>query len=266
VTDTFLDALARIADSEDAVFALDANFLVILWNRECERLLGRPAYQALGRRCYDVLCGRDIYGNRYCGSGCPIAEQARFHPDESLQAIEADVPSAAGASRRLRVATFRVPSADPSNSALVHVLRPSGEAPSLLERNLERQIWDPPASRRAPRPLPGEANPLTLRERETLRRMGHGLPTDRIAQEMGISPTTVRNHVAKILGKLGVHTKFAAVALAYRDGLIGSEPRLLPAGHAARPAGRGPQRRGRPDPGGGKPRPVESALRRAGQA
>jgi DNA-binding CsgD family transcriptional regulator len=246
VPDTFLDALEHIADSEDAVFALDANFLVILWNRECERLLGRPAYQVLGRRCYDVLCGRDIYGNRYCGSGCPIAEQARFHPEEPLQSIEADVPTAGGASQRLKIATFRAPSGDPSHSALVHVLRRPGEAPSLLERNLEHRIWEAPASRRTPaRPAEG-ADPLTLRERDTLRRMGNGLSTDRIAHEMGISPTTVRNHVAKILGKLGVHTKFAAVALAYRNGIIGSES-LVSASRPG-PAGGRTGRRGRTEP------------------
>jgi DNA-binding CsgD family transcriptional regulator len=262
----FVDALERIAESEDAVFALDANFLVILWNRGCERLLGRPAYQVLGRRCYDVLCGRDIYGNRYCGTGCPVAEQARFHPEETICAFEADVRSTAGASKRLRIATYRVPSPDPANATLVHVLRPPEEPPSLLEINLEQCIWEPHSSRRGPSQPAAEGNPLTLREHETLRRMGQGLSTDRIAREMSISPTTVRNHVAKILGKLGVHTKFAAVAHAYQNGLIDSEMSLLPVAHPDRPArGKGEQRGGQASPRDRR-YPVRGASRSAERA
>jgi DNA-binding CsgD family transcriptional regulator len=256
VADTFVSALEDIVDSEDAVFALDSNFLIILWNRESERLLGRPAYQALGRRCYEILCGRDIYGNRYCGRGCPVAEQARFHPEEPLRSIEADVPTAAGVSR-LRIATFRAPSTNPSNSTLVHVLRRPGEAPSLFERNLERSVWKLPPARRTPEAPPAAADLLSVRERETLRAMGKGYSTERIATEMGISPTTVRNHIAKILGKLEVHTKVAAVAVAYRNGLMGSEMPLLPV--------RRPDRSG-PDGETGRGQPARlRGLRRAGR-
>jgi len=58
-----VDVLEQIAKSDDAVFAFDANDLVILWNKGCERLLGRPAYEVLGRHCYDIMCGRDAFGN-----------------------------------------------------------------------------------------------------------------------------------------------------------------------------------------------------------
>ena len=65
-----IEVLDQIAKSDTAVFAFDANDLVILWNKACEELLGRSAYQVLGRHCYDIMCGRDMYGNLYC---CPTA-------------------------------------------------------------------------------------------------------------------------------------------------------------------------------------------------
>jgi DNA-binding NarL/FixJ family response regulator len=61
---------------------------------------------------------------------------------------------------------------------------------------------------------------LTAREREILRRLAEGLSTRAVAERLLISPITVRNHVASILAKLDVHTKLAAVAFAFRNGLV----------------------------------------------
>ena len=75
--------------------------------------------------------------------------------------------------------------------------------------------------------------------------MARGLATTVIAEQLFISPVTVRNHIARILSKLDVHTKLAAVAFAYRNGLIAPESASLPA-HASeeRAANRpGPARR-----------------------
>ena len=58
--------------------------------------------------------------------------------------------------------------------------------------------------------------------------MARGLPTTVIAEQLFISPVTVRNHIARILSKLDVHTKLAAVAFAYRNRLIPSESAPLP--------------------------------------
>ena len=61
---------------------------------------------------------------------------------------------------------------------------------------------------------------LTAREREVLVLMGRGAGTDRIAEELLLSPNTVRNHVQRILAKLGAHSKLEAVVLARESGLI----------------------------------------------
>ena len=59
---------------------------------------------------------------------------------------------------------------------------------------------------------------LTPRELEVLRLMARGERTEAVAQRLVISPTTVRNHVQHILGKLGVSSRLEAVALAFRRG------------------------------------------------
>jgi PAS domain S-box-containing protein len=61
---------------------------------------------------------------------------------------------------------------------------------------------------------------LTDREREVLKALAAGLDGQTIADRLGISIRTERNHVARILNKLGVHTQLQAVLFALRYGLI----------------------------------------------
>lgn len=61
---------------------------------------------------------------------------------------------------------------------------------------------------------------LTPREHEVLAHLVAGCSTDQMAESMGLSRATVRNHVKRLLRALGVHSRLEAVALARRDNLI----------------------------------------------
>ena len=61
---------------------------------------------------------------------------------------------------------------------------------------------------------------LTPREREVLNALAAGLDGQTIADRLGVSIRTERNHVARILSKLGVHTQLQAVLFALRYGFI----------------------------------------------
>jgi DNA-binding NarL/FixJ family response regulator len=63
--------------------------------------------------------------------------------------------------------------------------------------------------------------PLTLREESILQRMSKGSTNRVIAEELGISSETVKEHVQKILKKMGVSDRTQAVLLALRRGWIG---------------------------------------------
>jgi DNA-binding NarL/FixJ family response regulator len=62
---------------------------------------------------------------------------------------------------------------------------------------------------------------LTARERETLDLLAEGATTDEIGRRLGVSRNTTRNHVQRVLEKLGARSKLEAVAVARREGLIG---------------------------------------------
>lgn len=61
---------------------------------------------------------------------------------------------------------------------------------------------------------------LTQRELEVLRLLGAGHSTDEIARELSITRVTARNHVNKLLDKLGVNSRLQAVVVASQLRLI----------------------------------------------
>lgn len=90
-------------------------------------------------------------------------------------------------------------------------------APSITRRLVER--WARPAPV-APSVSPAEIGTLTAREREVLTLMARGLSNGELADRLTLSEATVKTHVARVLGKLGLRDRVQAVVLAYETGLI----------------------------------------------
>ena len=87
---------------------------------------------------------------------------------------------------------------------------------------LSRKIMDKLASLRSRRPG-GDAAPepsaeLTAREREVLGLIAEGRSDAKIAEALLLSRNTVRNHVARLYGKIGAHSRAEAVVWARERG------------------------------------------------
>jgi DNA-binding NarL/FixJ family response regulator len=105
-------------------------------------------------------------------------------------------------------------------ASFVEVLRGArrGETyipPALLTRLLPYLLEEFEERRAAELPF----STLTPREREVLQAMCRGATREQIAGELKVSRNTVRTHTQSILGKLGVHTSLAAVAMTRGAGL-----------------------------------------------
>ena len=97
----------------------------------------------------------------------------------------------------------------------------AGEA--LLAPSVTRRLIGEFARQR-PRPAgqdpAGALAALTRRETEVLRLIAEGLSNHEIAARLVVTEETVKTHVSRILGKLGLRDRTQAVVLAYESGLV----------------------------------------------
>lgn len=86
--------------------------------------------------------------------------------------------------------------------------------PELTARCLALLSGPPPA------PSATASSDLTAREQEVLQLLVTGMSNLEIAEQIFVSPRTVKAHVASIFEKLGVHDRTAAAMAAVRRGLV----------------------------------------------
>jgi DNA-binding NarL/FixJ family response regulator len=93
---------------------------------------------------------------------------------------------------------------------------------AVLSAPVTRQLLDQVA-RRLPAAVSQSSaalETLTEREQQVLRMLASGLSNSEIAQALVISDATVKSHVSRLLGKLGLRDRVQAVIYAYETGLI----------------------------------------------
>ena len=90
-------------------------------------------------------------------------------------------------------------------------------APSITRRVIEEFVSRPPGAARA---LPPELEELTPRETEVLTLMARGQSNAEIAEQLVVSETTVKTHVAHVLTKLRLRDRVQAVVFAYESGIV----------------------------------------------
>lgn len=87
--------------------------------------------------------------------------------------------------------------------------------PSILDRLVASYVERPDLTPVA------RLDQLTERETDVLKSLSRGLSNAEIAAELWLAESTVKTHVARILGKLGVRDRVQAVVVAHRSGLAG---------------------------------------------
>ena len=103
---------------------------------------------------------------------------------------------------------------------LVRAVRTVAAGDSLLSPSVTRSvIAEFVRLSPAPRPAPAELGSLTEREREVLKLLAAGLSNAEIAARLFLGEATVKTHVGRVLGKLGLRDRVQAVVFAYENGV-----------------------------------------------
>jgi PAS domain S-box-containing protein len=219
--------LQVFANTADGVFAVDSGGCVVVWNKAATRILGFEADEALGRRCCDVMSGFDVSGNLICYPGCQVMVlSARQQP---IHHFDMRTRRKDGQEIWVNISTILVPGGNDQVGGTVHLFREvmqARQSPGRMRHVSEsggrearvRVAVGGAVSSGAPGKNLAER--LTSREREILRLVAGGLTTSTIASKLGISQTTVRNHIQHILAKLGAHSRLEAVTVVFGQDLL----------------------------------------------
>jgi PAS domain S-box-containing protein len=211
-----MQLLSAFERSADGVYAVDHDQNIVFWNSAAERLLGLRASDVLRRKCFDVIAGGDHRGHPFCGPDCPVVECAR--QGHAYENYDVRSRTADGKARWLNISIVVLVGRRRRSVLTVHLFR------DITERR-QREM----RTRRAIGEVIGISGAaghdaalgrLTRREMEVLQLLATGLTTPGMAGALGLSKTTVRNHVEHLLAKLGVHSRLEAVVYAARHGLV----------------------------------------------
>jgi len=198
--------LSTSFESSEAAYAVDRDGVIVMWNLAAEKAFGYPASEALGQRCWKLMGGKDIFGNRCCGKRCSHREMAFQH--EPVNGFKAVYKTAIGNCQQFKVSCLTV--FDPGGAELLlHFCRP--DKGNQVNTVNHVKSWTSRSS---------HAGVLTWREIQILTLLAEGISTREIASTLFISASTVRNHIQNVLHKLDVHTRLEAVMLSKQLDLI----------------------------------------------
>lgn len=222
-------ALSRAGDG---VLVADANGRVLLWNRSAERVMGWASAEAVGRTCCEVFENGHQNGGS-CEAACAMSAARQ---GTSVESFDMHTRTKSGREVRLNVSTLAVPAEVGATPLVIHLFREVTLRPAV-SANGTAPVNGSNGNGSGPHAVPtnGIANrgateaqasgtegsgSLTPRELEVLRLLAGGANTRVAAEQLRVSPATIRNHVQNLLGKLGVHSRLQAVAYANAHGLV----------------------------------------------
>lgn len=194
----------------DGVCAIGPDGRIQAWNHAAEKILGYTAREAIGRACCDFLMGRDDSDNLVCYQTCQVRSLAAL--GESVHSFDMRTRLKGGQAVWINVSTLVVQNGRSGGTAFVHLFRDVTATKELLRLVHERLAGGPADG--------DPAASLTRRELEILRLIATGVTTREAAKRFNVSAATVRNHIQKVLVKLGVHNRLEAVAYANRRRLL----------------------------------------------
>jgi PAS domain S-box-containing protein len=196
-----------LESTADPAFAVDAEGKITAWNSAAKTALGYSRRNALGKLCFKVICGKDVFGHQVCQRECLVVRNLRER--KPVRRFRMHVRAGTGHYVEAECATLCILAT--REATVIHLLRlwpGRGRDPMSRSRHGDT------------RGLQRVAPSLTPREMEILGLLAAGRSTRQMAEDLHVSPATVRTHVEHVLAKLQAHTRLEAVVVGAREGLL----------------------------------------------
>jgi len=213
--DGILDALDSLLTA-DGMFCVDWDQRIVQWSESAERVIGLKANDVVGRSCYEVIGGIRLFAYPYCQPDCPVLANAR----RRRTTRDFDVRIESGDEQRwLNVSIVLTEGSERKPPLVMHLVRDVTERRSVDSLSAAAIRDEKTPNGRVPKEA-GAVSPLSRREEQVIRLLAHGYSTPSVAEALGLSPVTVRNHITRAMSKLGVHSRLDAVIRAARYGIV----------------------------------------------
>ena len=252
ITEVTPDGLFRLLSSVSCgAFVLATDQTVVFWNRRAREILGYTPDRVVGQRCSGLVGSLiPVTLTADCAEGCLMVRNLRAGLVPGRARLR--MRCASGERKWLVVTPMVVSGVEDGGPLLVYLFADEGE--ETVSADVERLVElgggagrgsddtyyvRPSAFMEDPRvaadgsddddqmhrnagPRPREVN-LTERELEVLSYLALGWETKYIAEELGVSWYTARNHIENLRKKLGASSRLEAVMVAMRLGILPSE-------------------------------------------
>jgi len=213
---------ALVNSTSDPSFAVDGSGLISAWNGAAEKYFAVVESAVLGQPCYRIVQGTDECGV-VCGPHCSIMQAMR--QQRLVGNFDLMVQTPVG-NKWCNVAVLRADVGNSEERHALHVVREIDfrkRIELLMHDFIGNQLGLPPAKLKELASLKRSSlrdAGLSAREQEILKLIAKGVTTKSVALQLGISPSTVNNHIQHVLNKLGASNRLDAIRRAERSGLV----------------------------------------------
>jgi PAS domain S-box-containing protein len=211
------DVYKLFEGTADAAFAVTLEGEICFWNAAAERLFGYRAADVLDKTCDDVLKGTGALGTAVYTRGCSV-QCCAAHTD-SIPTFDLEVTTCSGQRKWVSVSTIAFEDSRLHRRLIVHLShdigkRKAGEEAFAKILDISKQVVSIGEGQLAP------VESLSHQEQRILMLFAQSKNSGQVANELGITLPTLRNHLHAINQKLRTHNRLEAVLHAMRRGLI----------------------------------------------
>lgn len=213
------DVYKLLDGTADAAFVVTPEGEICFWNAAAERLFGYTQADVLNRTCYEILKGKSALGAIVCAGEYSVQRCAAR--GESIPRFDLEVITRSGLRMWVSVSTIVFEDSRLHRRLIAHLShdiskRKETEQAFLRIVELSKHVVSIGDGQSALAPI----DALSEQERRILILFSKAKNSGQVAEELGITLPTLRNHLHAINQKLRTHNRLEAVLHAMKRGLI----------------------------------------------